>query len=89
MITSIIVVVTSALSVFFLIGRVMTEYKPNDIMRIVEVQRNVYTDIGIAVAVTLAFGFNSITLTVYHYLFCKFFILSTLNYNRVLEVSAD
>jgi len=90
MLTAIIVVVTSALSVFFLIGRAMQDYKPNDIMRIKEVECNVYTDIVIAAAITLVvFGFNTITLTVYHYLTCKFFILSILNYDRMLITDVD
>lgn len=89
LVTSLMIIVTGGLSVFFLIGKALTEYRPNDLGRIKEVQRNVYIDIGIAAAVTSIFGFSTITLTVYQYLTFKFLLLSLLNYERMLEVNTD
>lgn len=89
MLTSLVILITGGLSVFFLIGRALTEYRPNDLERIRLVERNVYIDIAIAAGCTAFFGFNTITLTVYQYLTFKFLCLSLLNYERMLEVNTD
>jgi len=89
MLTTLVILVTGGLSVFFLIGKALTEYRPNDLERIKIVERNVYIDIGIAAACTAFFGSNTITLTVYEYLTFKFLCLSLLNYEKMLEVDAD
>lgn len=89
LLTSLVIIITGSLSVFFLVGKALTEYGPNDPGRIKEVQRNVYFDIGIAAAITIVFGFSTVTLTLYQYLTFKFLLLSLLNYDRMLEVNTD
>lgn len=89
MLTAAIVIFTGGLSVFFLLGRVLTEYKAHDINRIKDIQRNVYIDIAIAGIATWFLGYSDITLFIYNYLTFKFVALSILDLDSVLNVEVD
>jgi hypothetical protein len=89
MLAALIVIFTGGLSVFFLIGKVLTEYGARDINRIKHIQHNVYIDIIIAGIATALLGYSDIVLYVYNYLTFKFMALSIMNLDLVLDVDVS
>lgn len=83
MLVTIVGMVVSAFSIFILLGRVLTEYKPNDLNRIKTIQSDVYIDIAIAISIFIFFP--SISSIVFHFLTIKFIFLSMVNYDTVLR----
>ena len=87
MILTILGMMVSAFSIFNLIGKVLTEYEPNDLNRIKTIRSDVYIDIVIAFSVF--YFFPSISSTVFHFLTIKFIFLSLINYDALLRTEVS
>lgn len=79
--------VVSAFSIFTLLGRVLTEYKPHDLNRIKIIQSDVYVDIAIAFSIFIFFP--SISSTVFHFFTIKFIFMSLINYEALLRTEVS
>lgn len=87
MLLTIIGIVMSAFSIFILIGRVLTEYEPNDLNRIKTILSDVYLDIAITFSIFIFFP--SISSMVFHLFTVKFILLSFINYEALLRTKVS